>query len=62
MDESLREVYGNHVLKSKINKRVKIEESPAFQKSITEYDPKGPATDEFVSVAREILRRIKNDN
>jgi len=60
MEESLREIYRDNVLKTKINKRVKIEESPAFQKSITEYDPKGASAKEFKALTTELLRRLKN--
>jgi len=59
MEEVLRETYGDLVLKSKINKRIRVEESPAFQKSITAYDPNGPSAQEFKSMTRELLRRIK---
>ena len=58
MEEALREDYGDLVFKSKIKKRIKIEESPAFQKSITEYHPKGPAAKEFKALTREILQRL----
>jgi chromosome partitioning protein len=58
MEEALRENYGDLVLKSKISKRVKLEESPAFQKSIIEYNAKGPAAAEFKALARELLQRI----
>ena len=60
MEESLREIYGNAVLKAKINKRVKIEESPAFQKSITEYEPKGDSAKEFKALTTELMRRLNN--
>jgi chromosome partitioning protein len=56
----LQETYKNLVLNAKINKRVKIEESPAFQKSIIDYDPKGPSAREFKTLTNEILRRIKS--
>ena len=59
MEGVLRETYGDLVLKTKINKRIKIEESPAFQQGIMAYDPKGPAAQEFKNMANEILRRIK---
>ena len=59
MEEALRETYGDLVLKARINKRVKVEESPAFQKAITAYDPKGQASYEFNAVVAEIMRRIK---
>lgn len=60
MEEALREIYGNKVLKTKINKRIKIEESPAFQKSIFSYDPKGKSTQEFSALTNEIMKRLKN--
>jgi len=59
MEEVLRETYGNLVLKSKINKRVKVEESPAFQQPITVYDPRGPSAKEFRTMTNEIMQRIK---
>jgi chromosome partitioning protein len=62
MEEALRESFGDLVMKSKINKRVRIEESPAFQKPITQHDPKGPAATEFKAMTAEALRRIRNGN
>ena len=53
--------YGNMVLKAKINKRVKVEESPAFQQPITVYDPRGPSAKEFGAMTNEIIRRIKKN-
>ena len=61
MEEVLRDTYGDLVLKCKINKRVKIEESPAFQQPITDYAPKGPSADELKKITNEIVWRIKND-
>lgn len=58
MEEVLRETYGNLVFKTKIAKRIKLEESPAFQQAITEYDPKGPAAAEFKALVTEMLARI----
>lgn len=62
MEEALRETYGNLVLKSKINKRVNIEASPAFQKPITEYDPKSLAAHEFKTLSNEIRQRLKKED
>jgi len=59
MAQVLRETYGDLVLKAEINKRVKVEESPAFQKAITAYDPNGPAAGEFNAMVVEIIHRIK---
>jgi chromosome partitioning protein len=59
MEKALREAYGNLVFKTKINKRVRIEESPAFQQSITEYRPKEPAAAEFRAFTKEFLQRLQ---
>jgi len=59
MEEALRKSYGRLLLKTRINKRVKVEESPSFQQAITAYDPKGPSAQEFRALTKEILRRIK---
>ena len=61
MENVLRETYGDLVLKTKINKRVKIEESPAFNKGITAYDPNGPSAREFKKLTDEVLRRVKGE-
>ena len=61
MEEVLRENYGNLVLKSKINKRVNIEASPAFQQPITKYDPKSASAKEFKALSKEIIKRIKRN-
>ncbi len=58
MEGALREAYKDLVFEAKINKRIKIEESPAFQKSITKYDPKGPSSKEFMCFTKELLRRL----
>ena len=60
MEQALREAYGELVFKTKINKRVKFEGSPAFQQSITQYSPKGPAAKEFEALTAEILQRLRH--
>jgi len=59
MEAALRESYGGLVFKKRISKRIKIEESPAFQKPITEYNPREPAANELKALAREVIRRLK---
>jgi len=59
MEELLRETYGNLVCQTRIFKRVKIEESPAFQQCITDYESKGLSAKEFKALTREIVQRIK---
>jgi chromosome partitioning protein len=58
MEKALREAYGEMVFEAKINKRVRIEESPAFQKSIIQYSPKEKAAQEFRAFAKELLQRL----
>jgi chromosome partitioning protein len=60
MEHALRQQYKNLVFKSKINKRVRIEESSSFHRSITEYDSKGPSAREFKDFARELVQRIND--
>ncbi len=62
MEEALREAYESLVFKAMINKRIKVEESPAFQKSITEYNPKSPSAKEFIYLTEELLKRLKKIN
>jgi chromosome partitioning protein len=61
MEQALREAYGELVFKTKINKRVKFEESPSFQQAITQYSPNGPAAKEFEALTAEILQRLKQN-
>ena len=53
----LRETYKSLVLKTRIGKSVKLEESPAFGQSIMEYDPKGKQTAQFNKLLDEFLDR-----
>ncbi|WP_419656029.1 Soj: sporulation initiation inhibitor protein [Desulfosarcina variabilis str. Montpellier] len=58
MESALRETYADLVFQHRIQKRVRVEESPSFHQSILQYDRKSPATIEFKSVAQEMKRRI----
>jgi len=59
MEAALREKYAELILKTKIRKRIKVVESPAFHQSIVDYDSKSPAAMEFEDLTNEILKRIK---
>ena len=58
LESVLRENYGKLVFQSKLNKRVRFEESPAHQKGIIEYRPKGSSAKEFKSFTQELLKRM----
>ena len=59
METVLRKTYRDMVFKTKIRKRVRVEESPAFQQSVSTYDPGGPSAKEFDQLIREIQKRLK---
>ncbi len=58
LERVLREEYGNLIFTTKLNKGVKIEESPAFCQSIMEYDPQGKLAEQFQSFLEEFITRI----
>lgn len=58
LERVLREEYGNQIFTTKLNKGVKIEESPAFCQSIMEYDPHGKLAEQFQSFLDEFITRI----
>ncbi|MDZ7760126.1 MAG: ParA family protein [Desulfovermiculus sp.] len=61
MEEALREQYGGLVFQTKVNKRVNVAASPAFQQPITAYEPKSPAAKEFRDLAKEVISRSRED-
>jgi chromosome partitioning protein len=61
MEGILREKYHDLVFKTVIRKRVCVEESPAFQKSITDYNPKSTSAGDFKLLASELLKRIRQN-
>jgi len=58
LEEVIRETYRELVFKTKINKGVKVEESPTFRQSIMEYDSKSKQAKQFNLFIDEILERI----
>lgn len=58
LEAVLREHYGDLVFKTVIHKGVRVEESPAVQQSVMEYDPHGKPALEFDDVIHELLQRL----
>ena len=58
LEEVLREQYASIVFETKISKGVKVEESPAFNQSIMEYQPKSRIAKEFNHLIDEVLERV----
>ncbi len=59
IEQGLRDTYGDLVFESRLAKRIKVEESPGFQESVFEYDPKGLSVKEFNAFIKEFLKRVK---
>jgi chromosome partitioning protein len=55
----LRVAYPDHIFKNVIKKGTKLEESPAVNMSIVEYDPNGKDSISFQELVKEFLIRIK---
>jgi len=58
LERVLREEYGKLIFTTKLNKGVKVEESPTFFQSIMEYDPQGKLAGQFQSLLEEFIQRI----
>ena len=60
IEQGLRDTYKSLIFNVRLTKLVKYEESPGFQKSIFEYDPKGPSADEFKAFIKEFIKRVSD--
>ncbi|MFA5261457.1 MAG: ParA family protein [Candidatus Omnitrophota bacterium] len=58
LERVLRNEYSGLIFTTKLNKGVKVEESPAFCQSIMEYDPSGKLAEQFKSFLDEFIKRI----
>lgn len=58
LEETLRENYSELVFQTRLFKGTKLEESPSFNQSISEYDPQGKPALQFQNFIDEFLRRL----
>lgn len=58
LEETLREQYQELMFRTSISKGVKLEESPSFNQSIMEYDPRGKTSIQFQSFLSEFVERL----
>lgn len=58
LEETLRENYSELVFQTRLFKGTKLEESPSFNQSISEYDPQGKPALQFQNLIDEFLRRL----
>ena len=60
IERQLRDFYQDLVFDNKINRTVKMEESPAFNESIMEYMPESKAAEQFELIIDEFIRRYQD--
>jgi chromosome partitioning protein len=56
---SLRERFGNLVLKAVVRENVRLAEAPSFARPITLYAPDSPGAQDYRAVASELLARFR---
>lgn len=55
----LRKEFGRMVFKGTIRSTVRLTEAPSHGKSIIDYSPDSPATEEFLTLAKEVIARCQ---
>ena len=54
----IREVFGEKVFQTIISKSVRLEESPAYKKSIFNFAPRSTGAQEYYSLSEEVIDRV----
>lgn len=57
--QALTESFGEKLLKTHIRENIRLAEAPSFNKSIFQYSPKSGASEDYRSLALEVLSLIK---
>ncbi len=55
--EALRSKFGKELFKTVIRENIRLAEAPSFCQSIFDYDPKSAGSEDYASLARELLKR-----
>ena len=56
--KQIRNVFGNKVFKTTITRSVRLEESPAYKKSIFTFAPSSSGAVEYYSLSEEVIGRV----
>jgi chromosome partitioning protein len=56
--DQIRTVFGDKVFQTTITRSVRLEESPAYKKSIFEFSPNSSGASEYYSLTEEVLSRV----
>ncbi len=54
----IRDVFGDKVFRTTISKSVRLEESPAYKKSIFQFAPSSSGASEYYSLSEEVIDRV----
>jgi len=54
----IRDVFGDKVFRTTITKSVRLEESPAYKKSIFQFAPSSSGASEYYSLSEEVIDRV----
>ena len=57
--KQVRQVFGAKVFKTVIGKSVRLEESPAYKETVFTFAPKSSGAEDYESLAREVLHRVR---
>lgn len=58
IQKQIREVFGDKVFRTVITKSVRLEESPAYKKSIFSFAPQSAGATEYYSLTEEVIGRV----
>jgi chromosome partitioning protein len=56
--QQVREVFGDKVFKTIVTRNVRLEESPAYKKSIFTHAPKSTGAEQYAKLGEEVLARV----
>jgi len=60
VEAHIRKVFGKQTFKTVIMRSVRLEEAPAHKQSIFTYAPRSSGAEEYRSLAKEVLKRLKD--
>ena len=58
IQKQVRQVFGDKVFKTVVNKNVRLEESPAYKETIFTFAPGSSGAEDYEKLAREVLQRV----
>jgi len=59
VEAHIRKVFGKQTFKTIITRSVRLEEAPAHKQSIFQFAPRSSGAEEYRSLAKEVLKRVK---